>query len=66
MLSLRRELQAHSDFQDSPQVTAVVAEFYSAHPQEGPLLLFRWVGLSPCSPAYLPPLLGAALGQRGL
>ncbi|XP_020729301.2 taste receptor cell protein 1 [Odocoileus virginianus] len=32
-----------------PQVTAVVAEFYSAHPQEGPLLLFsnvdQWVGL---------------------
>ncbi|XP_044788678.1 taste receptor cell protein 1-like [Bubalus bubalis] len=32
-----------------PQVTAVVAEFYSAHPQEGPLLLFsntdQWVGV---------------------
>lgn len=34
---------------DSPQVTALVAEFYSAHPQEGPLLLFRWVGLSPAA-----------------
>ncbi|XFG11973.1 hypothetical protein AB1E19_015597 [Capra hircus] len=32
-----------------PQVTALVAEFYSAHPQEGPLLLFsnvdQWVGV---------------------
>ncbi|OWK09040.1 hypothetical protein Celaphus_00015350, partial [Cervus elaphus hippelaphus] len=32
-----------------PQVTAVVAEFYSAHPQEGPILLFsnadQWVGI---------------------
>lgn len=45
------ELWAHPEFQDFPQVTAVVAEFYSAHPQEGPILLFRWVGLSSCSPA---------------
>ncbi|XP_066886720.1 taste receptor cell protein 1-like [Kogia breviceps] len=44
------------------QVTPVVSGFYTAHPQEDPLLLFRWVGLFLCCPACPAPLLRATLG----
>lgn len=49
------------DLQDSLQVTPLVSEFYKMHPQEGPLILFRWVVICPSIP---PSLLSFSWGKK--
>lgn len=62
--SQERQLPAQPDLQDSPQVMPMVSRFSKVHPQEGPLLFFRWVSFS-LLPGLPAPLLEAALGQNG-